>query len=156
MMFKLLLCLLIILCSTLVGFSYSSKLSARKKNLESFVLELKNVKTIIRYSSKELHKIFENSFIDYKFSADKPFSEQWEDMLKLYSKILCPSDIEILSSLGRTLGTSDLCGELSNIEMYISLLNSQISQAQQSIDTKSGVYKTLGLSLGLAVAIILI
>ncbi len=155
-MFKLLLCILIVLCSTLVGFSYSSKLSARKKTLESFVLELQNVKTIIRYSSKELYKVFENSFIDYKFSDDKPFSEQWKDMLKMYSRILYPSDIEILSSLGKTLGTSDLSGELSNIDMYISLLSSQISQAQQSIDTKSGVYKTLGLSLGLAVAIILI
>lgn len=155
-MFKLLLCILIVLCSTLVGFSYSSKLSARKRLLDSFVLELKNVKTIIRYSSKELHTVFENSFINYKFCDDKPFSEQWNDMLKMYSKILNASDMEILINFGKTLGTSDLSGEISNIEMYIALLYSQISQAQQSIETKSGVYKTLGLSLGLAVAIILI
>lgn len=153
---KLLLCLLIVLCSTLVGFSYSSKLYNRKKILESFELEFKNIKTVIRYSSKELYKIFENSFIDYQFNDEEPFSVQWEEMLESYSKTLTYSDIEILSNFGRTLGTSDLAGELNNIDMYLALLYSQISQAKQNIDTKSSVYKTLGLTLGLAVAIILI
>lgn len=155
-MFKLPLCVLIVLCSTLVGFSYSSKLFARKRILERFVLELKNVKTAIRYSSKELYNVFDNSFLNYKFISDKPFHTQWEDMLKNYTKTLLKADIEILNNFGKALGKSDLSGELSNIDMYITLLESQITHAQQCIETKSGVYKTLGLTLGLAVAIILI
>ncbi|MBQ8539291.1 MAG: stage III sporulation protein AB [Ruminococcus sp.] len=155
-MFKLILCIVIILCSTLVGFSYSSKLFERKRVLESFVLELKNAKTRMRYSSNELYKIFENNFMKYSFCENIPFINQWDDMLKGYSKLLTKQDFKLLYDFGKTLGTTDLNGEISNIDMYITLLDKQILHSQKCIDSKSGVYKTLGLSLGLAVAIILI
>ena len=155
-MFKLLLCIVIVLCSTAVGFSFSAKLFTRKKILELFVLELKNAKTKMRYSSNELHKIFENNFMNYNFCGNMPFHKQWNDMLNNYSKVLTKADIYLLSNFGKALGTSDLNGELSNIDMHINLLNAQILQSQNCIDCKSKVYRTLGLSSGLAVAIILI
>lgn len=155
-MFKLLLCIVIVLCSTAVGFSFSAKLFTRKKILELFVLELKNAKTKMRYSSNELHKIFENNFMNYNFCGSTPFHNQWNDMLNYYSKVLTKADIDLLSNFGKALGTSDLNGELSNIDMHINLLNAQISESQNCIDSKSKVYRTLGLSSGLAVAIILI
>ena len=155
-MLKLLLCVVIVLCSTLVGFSYSTKLFTRKKVLESFVLELKNAKTKMRYSSNELYKIFENNFMNYNFYENIPFDMQWNDMLKDYSKVLTKTDIDLLSNFGKILGTSDLNGEISNIDMHINLINAQILHSQKCIESKSKVYRTLGLSSGLAVAIILI
>lgn len=155
-MLKLLLCIVIVLCSTLVGFSFSTKLFARKTVLESFVVELKNAKTKMRYSSNELYKIFENNFMNYNFCENIPFDKQWNEMLKMYSDVLSKTDIKLLSDIGKSIGTSDLNGEISNIDMYITLLDAQISYSQKCIETKSGVYRTLGLSLGLALAIILI
>ena len=155
-MLKLILCIVVVFSFTLVGFSCSSKLLVRKKVLESFVLELKNAKTLMRYSSNELYKIFKNNFMQYEFCGSVPFVNQWDDMLKVYSKVLIKQDLDILSNFGKSLGTSDLNGEMSNIDMYLTLLDAQISHSQSIIDSKSKVYKTLGISLGLAVAIILI
>ena len=120
------------------------------------MLELKNAKTVIRYSSKSLSNVFSSSFMDYPFCDDSPFYNQWEDMLKKYSKTLSCEDVQILLGFGKSIGTSDVSGELSNIDMYINLLQAQINEAQNIIETKSNIYKTLGLSLGLAIAIILI
>ncbi len=155
-MFKLILCLLIVCCSTLVGFSYSSKLYSRKRILESFVLELENAKNAVRYSNKNVFELFKNSFFGYLFLCDKPFCVQWNDMLSQFSATLTIKDIEILTKFGEVLGTSDLSGELNNFDMYISLLETQIADSTSVIEVKGKTYKVLGLSAGLVIAIILI
>lgn len=155
-MIKLILCIVVVLSSTLVGFSFSSRLSSRKSILEAFVIELKNCATQIRYSSGDLSQIFSNNFMSYSFSDSKPFYQQWTDMLSTYSKVLTKKDIEVLTDFAHTLGTCDIAGEINNIELHIEMLNAQITDAQSQITTKSKLYKTLGVSLGLVVAILLI
>lgn len=155
-MFKLLLCIVFIMSSTVVGFAYSNKLYKRKSTLEDFVVALTNCSTQMRYTSHSLSKIFADSFIEYSFCDNKPFAPQWTDMLKDYSNILTRDDISLLSNFSHTLGTCDTLGELSNIDMYIELIRKNISDAQNDIEQKSKLYKTLGLSLGLVVSILII
>ena len=155
-MIKLLLCIPIIASSSLVGFSYSNSLYRRKSVLENFSLMIKNCSTKIRYNSGDLFEIFDTESINYSFNTKKPFCEQWCEMLKAYSKILTIEDIKILKDFSENLGTYDVSGELSNISMYIEMLSAQIEIADQQIKEKSKLYKTLGMSFGLAVAILLI
>lgn len=155
-MFKILLCMVVIACSTTVGFSCSSKLYERKKILENFTLLLKNYSTQIRYNSPCLSTVFADNFMNYTFCDDKPFCEQWMQMLKLYSKVLSKDDIRLLSDFSKTVGTADEQSEQKNIEMYTKLLQTNIEKAKDDIAQKSKLYRTLGLSLGLVIAILLI
>ena len=76
-------------------------------------------------------------------------------MLKIYENELSKKDIEMLSSFAKNLGTSDLDGEINNLNMYIELLNNSIKEAQNNINLKSKLYRTLGMSFGLALSIML-
>lgn len=155
-MFKLLLCIVFVATSTVVGFSYSNKLYRRKTTLENFVVLLTNCLTQMRYTSHSLSRIFSDSFIEYEFCESKPFVSQWADMLNNYNNILTRDDISVLTDFSHTLGTLDTMGEQSNIEMYIELLKNQIRDAQNDIEQKSKLYKTLGFSFGLVVCILII
>lgn len=155
-MIKLILCMIVVVCSTMVGYSCSSKLYERKKILENFVLLLKNYSTQIRYNSPDLSTIFADNFMNYTFCDDKPFGHQWTQMLTGYKKVLTKEDISLLTEFSKTVGTSDELGEQRNIDMYIELISANIEKASDDITQKSKLYRTLGLSLGLVVAILLI
>ncbi len=155
-MIKLLLCIAIVVSSSLIGFYYSNSLYRRKRVLEHFLIQIKNCSTKIRYNSGDLCEIFSNSFTDFTFDSQISFCKQWSDMLKGYSKILSDEDIKILLEFSENLGTYDVSGELSNISMYIEMLSAQIEKADLDIKERSKLYKTLGMTFGLAVAILLI
>ncbi len=155
-MFKMLLSLLVVLCSTLVGFSFSNKLYKRKRILESFVLLIKNSATKIRYTNSTLASVFSENFMECEFDEETPFLHQWDKMLEKYSNMLNSSDIKILHDFASSLGTTDVIGEEKNIEMYLLLLNEKIVDASECIQKKSKLYKTLGLSVGLTVSILLL
>ena len=77
-------------------------------------------------------------------------------MLKSYLKLLDIKDIEVLTEFGECIGTNDVTGEMNNIELYLSLLNECVQNAEQDIKNKSRLYKTLGLSLGIVISILLV
>jgi len=153
---KTIMLLLVVMCSTLVGFSVSNKLYKRKSILESFLLLIKNSATKIRYTNSTLATIFSDNFMDFNFDEETSFSSQWNEMLNEYNKILKTDDIKILRDFGSKLGTTDVLGEEKNIEMYLELLNEKINDASDCIQKKSKLYKTLGLSAGITVSILLL
>lgn len=155
-MLKMLLCLMIVVCSTLIGFTYSQKLHKRKAVLEKFVLELKNCHTQLQYTSAQLPILFKNNFMNYTFCDDKPFSDQWNNMLDNFRHILNANDIEVLMSFATNLGTTDTDGELKNIELHTQMLKNNIVDASSDIERKSKLYKTFGLSLGVTIVIFII
>lgn len=155
-MIRLILCIVIVFSSTIGGFYFSSKLSKRKDILLNFELELKNTLTKIRYNQSNLSQLFENNFMGYSFDDSKKFSLQWNEMLNNYKEILTDEDIRVLADFSKSVGTLDLTGEISNINLYIDLIRERIIDAQKDIATKSKLYQTLGTSLGLCIAILLI
>ena len=76
-------------------------------------------------------------------------------MLKYYDKTLKKEDVDLLIECGEKLGTSDINGETDNINMYIEMLTSKVAQAQNDIEKKSKLYRTLGLYSGIALTILL-
>lgn len=155
-MFRLLLCFIIVICSTATGFAMSQKLYRRKSILNDFSSLLSNAATKIRYTSSPLCDIFADNFAGFEFSGDKPFCDQWQDMLSRFCDVLCDDDIKLLKDFASQLGKTDTDGQLSNIEMYTQLLSKNISSADDSIIKKSKLYRVLGFSLGLAVSILVI
>ncbi len=94
--------------------------------------------------------------MNYKFIENKVFFEQWCDMLCKFKDVLTVEDLDVLESFAKKLGTSDTLGELKNIDMHLELISKSICDADADIKQKSKIYKTLGLSLGVTISILLI
>ncbi len=155
-MIKLLGCILLIFCSTILGNKYSRKLSKRKEILQNFVNLLDNAYTKIKYSSNSLADIFNDSFLGYSFTDNLSFSAQWKNMLKNYQNTLNDNDIKLLVEFSNEIGKTDTEGEISNILLYQGLLKENIESAKEDIEKKSRLYTLLGFSIGMTLAIILI
>ena len=89
---------------------------------------------------------------------DNSAKEAWEKALdeSKSKKDLNEEDINVLKSLGKMLGNTDIEGQVSQIELTENLLNDKILEAQESKRKNTKLYKTLGIAAGLAIAIILI
>ncbi len=155
-MLKILLCLVVVLSSTVLGFYYSNRLFRRKEILQLFINNLKDAQTRIRYESSNLCEIFSDKFSDFTFDSEKIFLQQWSELLKLYHDTLTKSDIKLLLSFAENLGKTDVNGEISHIQMYVELLSSSVNEAENSINSKSKLYRTFGVSVGLLISILLI
>lgn len=153
---KLILCVVIVVSSSIFGFYYSNILYRRKAILQLFICNLKYAKTRIRYELKNLCDIFSDKFSDFTFDNEKQFVPQWSELLKFYEKTLTKNDIKLLKSFAENLGKTDVNGEISHIEMYIELLNSRVNDAENSINSKSKLYRTMGVSVGLLISIMLL
>lgn len=155
-MLKPLLCIVIVLSSTMIGFYYSHRLYTRKITLQKFINELKSSVTHIRYNSDNLCDIFADRFVGFTFSEDEPFLSQWMGLLKKYNSKLNKDDITLLLSFAENLGKSDVNGEISHIQMYIEMLNDSVEDAKNNINSKSKLYRTFGISIGLLISILLL
>ena len=65
-------------------------------------------------------------------------------------------DIKIIENLGKILGKTDKEGQVSQIELAKTFVKAQIKKAEKQEEKNSKLYKTLGATVGLAFAIILI
>lgn len=64
-------------------------------------------------------------------------------------------DINLIKSLGNMLGKTDVSGQLSEINLCIDFLDSQIEDAEQVCKKNEKMYRSLGSIAGLAIIIIL-
>ena len=155
-MLKILLCGVIVLSSTVLGLYYSNILFRRKEILQMFINNLKDAQTRIRYESGNLCEVFSDRFVGFTFDSDKMFLPQWIELLKIYDNSLTKNDTKLLISFAENLGKTDVSGEISHIQMYVELLNSSVNEAENSINSKSKLYRTFGVSVGLLISILLI
>lgn len=65
-------------------------------------------------------------------------------------------DRELLFQFGRGLGKSDVDGQLSHCEAYRRLIGDRLTAARGEVASKGKLYITLGVSAGLAVALLLL
>ena len=65
-------------------------------------------------------------------------------------------DKNILKRLGKLLGQTDVEGQVSEIEVTQSFLDTQIEKAEEEKKKNQKMYKTLGIVMGLTFVIILI
>ena len=82
--------------------------------------------------------------------------EAWNKSLEEAKTDLTKEDIETLKNLGKILGETDVEGQINQIELTETLLKNQIKEALEEKVKNSKMYRTLGVTVGLAISIILI
>lgn len=81
--------------------------------------------------------------------------EAWEKCIESSDLMLTHEDKEALKSLGKMLGTTDLEGQVNQLNLVNIFLDEQIKEAIELRNKNETMYKKLGIIIGLAVVIIL-
>lgn len=169
LIFKILLSILIVFCATQVGIEIARKYVLREKELYEFKNAFKIMETKIRYTYEPLKEIFEyisqtieNKNISnfFKIVSEKIESisakRAWEEALEAVNLNLNKEDIIVVKSFGKLLGKTDKLGQMSEIELVVSLIDKQIGQANKEREKNEKLYKKIGLIFGIGLVIILI
>lgn len=82
--------------------------------------------------------------------------EAWERCIEDTKLMITNEDRESLKSLGKMLGSTDIDGQISQINMVNIFLDEQIKEAIEQKKINEKMYKKLGIIIGLAVVIILV
>lgn len=163
----------IILClifssSLTIGILVSKKYSNRVKELKEMKNALNMLETKIKFTYASLPEIFkeisnkiENNISEiFKKSVEKmkylSAGNAWEEAIDEANITLKKEDKSILKGLGRLLGRTDVEGQISEIKLVNSFLDTQINLAEEEKSKNEKMYKTLGGIVGLALVIILI
>lgn len=156
--------------SIIIGNSYSKKYSVREKELKEILNILNVIKAKIKFTGQGIHEIFEqiciinqdnigNMFkMANEFMEEECASASFEKAADLLEKnsSLNKEDIEAIKSFSKMLGNTDIEGQVSQIELVENLIKKQIEQATEEKRKNSKLYKTLGVTVGLTITIILI
>ena len=159
---------LIFISSTYIGIVISKKYTNRVVELK----ELKNALTIFSTQIKFTYEPIPNIFLQLsekiQSNIGKIFQKASENMDKNTAGIawkeavensytnINKEDKEIIKSLSNLLGVVDLEGQIKEIELVDNFLNIQIEKAEQEKKKNEKMYKTLGVTIGLAMVIVLI
>ena len=165
---KILIYSFIFLSCSLIGILISKKYSNRVNELKEFKNALNIFKTKIRYTYEPIPEIFSdisenvssNVSSVFKTAAEKmkicAAGEAWDLALKLDDLNIDNEDKNVLKSLSKLLGKTDLEGQLSQIEMTSDFLDKQIRKAENQKEKSERMYRTLGMIMGMAIVIMVI
>ena len=160
--------IMLLFSSSYIGLLVSKKYQNRVKELKEMKSLLKIFSTKIRLTYETIPQIFkelgnkENSNISYIFKIasknmqELPAGEAWIKALENQNTNLKKEDIEVLKGLSALLGKVDLEGQVSEIELVDNFLDKQIEKAEEESKRNEKMYKTLGVTAGLAMVIIFI
>ena len=163
---------LILLGASLIGNLVSRKYRNRVKELKDFKEICNIMQTKIKFTYEPLGDILEEisklmaktnriSEILKNISQDlktKDFKTAWEDRINENKELLNlnEEDISVINGLGNNLGKTDLEGQISEIQMTMDFIDTQIQDAEMSRKKNEKLYRSLGTIFGLAIIIILI
>lgn len=157
----------ILLSATLIGKFLSKKYVYRLEELEEMKNALNILKTKIKFTYEPIPEVFEeiakntNKNISQIFTLAKEkmqkesASSAWE---KSIDEVVCnmkDEDKRILKTLSKLLGQTDTEGQISQIEITESFLESQIKEAIILRQKNEKLYTRLGTIMGLTIVIVL-
>lgn len=155
-MLRLVLCLCIVFSSAVAGIHLSQRLVGRRETLKSLSDMLRRALVLISYNSGDLCEVFSGNFADYAFERSVAFDIQWRAFADSFSNQLAKEDIILIKNFADGIGATDSDSLKKHIELYIKLLDEQISHSQSDIDTKSKMYRMIPVSVGLIISILII
>ena len=158
---------LLVGCS-LIGKYLSRKYVIRVKELEEMKNALNMFQSKIKFTYEPLPEIFEeiarnmNPNIGQLFrlakekmklkTADIAWQEAVDESNKNY---LTKEDKEMIKTLSKLLGKTDVEGQISQIEITQKFLETNLKEAQEQKEKNEKLYSKLGTTIGLAIVIIL-
>lgn len=81
--------------------------------------------------------------------------DAWRYALENSSTSMNEEDIEVLKGFEKSLGKTDAEGQLSEIQLMEKYIDNQIEDAEEEQKINEKLYKNLGITVGLAIVIIL-
>ena len=142
--------MLIAFAGAAYGFSAAALLEKRVAELREIYSGSNTLKELIRSGSGELSYLLGRCYENCG-SLEVEGAE-----VRVLKGVLKAEDTEILEDFFRSLGGLDCEGEYSRICVFESLLKAQYQKAQLDAAKKSRLIKTLGISAGLALGILII
>jgi len=159
---------LVILSSALIGRFLSKKYIYRLEELEEAKNALNIFKSKIKFTYEPIPEIFDqisetvNKNIGQIFKRAKEKMNNynanvaWEEAVDEAITNLKKEDKQVLKTLSKLLGQTDIDGQISQIELTQNFLEKQIKEAQEEKIKNERLYSRLGITIGLAIAIVLI
>lgn len=164
--------ILIFLLATLLGSIISKKYKNREKKLKELKIILNIIETKIKFTQQPLTEIFKeianseknNKSINIIFREagqnieEECFEQVWNRAISnSKTKLdLTNEDINIIEGMGKTLGKTDIDGQVKEIEVIKEFIDSQIEKAEEERKKNEKMYKMLGGIAGIGIVIILI
>ena len=167
---KTIILLLILGGSTSIGFLVSEKYKKRVQELKSFKNAINMLETKIKFTYEPIQEIFneisktiENKISNIFLKCSKNINtlcvkDAWNKSIEEEKENLSlnKEDINIIKNLGNMLGKTDVEGQVSEIELVTSFLDTQVKKAEEERRKNEKMYRNLGTIIGLAIVIILI
>lgn len=159
---------LILSASTYIGILISKKYLNRVKDLKEMKNALNIFATKIKFTYEPIPQIFKEISEKVKPNIANIFllasnkmeninaGEAWIQALEESNTNMTREDMETLKNLSNLLGKVDIDGQVNEIQLVETFLDTQIELAEDEKNKYVKMYKTLGVTIGVAVVIILI
>ena len=168
--FKYTILLLIFLLVSIIGNLVSKKYKNRVEELKDFKEFCNILESKIKFTYEPLGEVFEEiiEIVPKKMKEilkctstsikEKGFKKAWENSIDIHrGKLnLKDEDINIIKKLSNMLGKTDIAGQISEINLTMDFLDTQIKEAEFECRKNEKLYKSLGTIVGLSIVIILI
>lgn len=167
---KYILIFFVFLAFTYIGNTYAKKYVSRVQELEKMQNSLNIFKSKIKFSGLTIQEIFNQIYDDNKDVVGDIFKRASLNMENMSAKdgwekaieesqdklSLNKEDFTAIGTLGKMLGNIDVEGQVSQIELTEKLIEDQIENAKVEKQKNTKLYKTLGVTVGLAAVILLL
>ena len=165
--------ILVIAAASLFGFRAADKVDEQYRQMQDIRRIIYMLQSEIRYARSFLSEAFlvisENQEEPYaswlaSLSGKMEMKEEgslpriWEETTREYLAGLALKENEKrrLYSLGQYLGTADVKMQISHLQMYTEHLEAEMEDMRQSMQAQKKLYRILGMSGGILLAILLI
>lgn len=154
--------------SSFIGITIAKKYGTRVKELKEIQRALHIFEEKIKFTYEPIPDVFEDlskkcikSIGDIFLEASKNMKimsagEAWETALDNSNTKLTKDDIEVLKGMAKMLGKTDLDGQVSEIKLTEKFIDTKIEEAQIEKCKNEKLYKTLGITTGLTIVVVLI
>lgn len=159
---------LILVFSSMIGKFISKRYVYRLQELEEMKNTLNILKNKIKFTYEPIPDIFSqisgsiNPSVGSIFKIASynmkffPAGDAWNKAVDTDILNISLEDKGALKNLSKLLGETDIDGQLSQIEVTTSFLDEQIRKAEKEKEKSEGMYRKLGMIVGLGIVIILI
>ena len=167
-MLKLIGCSLIISAAALFGLNKINTFKKRVNGLKYMIELLSALKIKINYESsavpvilKELTNKAQNTYFLKScielLNKGKSLNYAWNKSVDDYSSNyhLSKKDVQILKDFSIGLGESDVEGQITNIQLYIELINKNLKEAEEKLSENSRISISCSIFGGLILSILL-
>lgn len=154
--------------SALLGMYFSENIRHKKERLVIIQKMLSEISGFIRWNSLTMHEIARKLSENKEFSLVefignlsenckemRSFPNAWDKAVRSDRK-LSEQEKKLLQEIGNSLGTTDIQGQVSAIDMYIARVEKMVQEEGEKYKIKGKMYRSLGIAFGAMTGILII